>query len=132
MMALNVGDEIHSDQAGPITPVSHYGSRYIVEFIDGASRMGFLYGVSSLTMTMEKYKVVKMIFSTHLKKKIKVFICDGHGTYDSAEFNKELQDDGTIIKIRAPYEPRQNAITERRVRTLVEMSRTLLLDSARE
>ena len=129
IMSLEVGDEIHSDQAGPMTPTSHYGSKYIVEFIDGASRLGFLYGVKSLTETIEKYKIMKMIFSTHLSKKIKTFICDGHGTYDCMEFEKVLQQDGTMIKIRAPYEPRQNAVAERRIRTLFEMARTLLLDA---
>jgi hypothetical protein len=34
---LEVGDELHSDQIGPITPVSRYGNRYVIEFIDASS-----------------------------------------------------------------------------------------------
>ena len=40
-----------------------------------------------------------------------------------------FNDDGTILKMRAPYDPNGNALAERTIRTIVEMARTLLISS---
>ena len=122
-----VGDEVCSDTFGPLQPPSRYGNTHVAEFIDKASAFAFLFGIPSLDMVVSKYILVRNIFDTQLKTKIKVFRSDGHRCYDNSEFKTALARDGTLHKIRSPYCPEQNAVAERRVRTIVEMARTMMI-----
>ena len=61
-----------------------------------------------------------------------MLITDGHLTYMSKELDQILQKNGTIHKVRSPYELNQNPIPERRLRTLIEMARTMLLHAGCE
>jgi hypothetical protein len=51
---LEVGDEIHSDQEGPITPISHSGNRFLIIFIDVGSRIAFIYFMTSMSEKKRK------------------------------------------------------------------------------
>jgi hypothetical protein len=124
---LNIGDELHTDHLGPISPVSRYGNKYIIEFIDGASRLAFIFGMKSLDETFDRYSDLRNLVATQKGIKFKLLICDGHSTYTSNKMVSLLRSDGTIQKIRAPYEPNQNPIAERRIRTNVEMARTMMI-----
>lgn len=42
---------------------------------------------------------------------------------------KMFEEDGTLLKVRAPYCPEQNGLAERRGRTTIEMGRTLMIQS---
>ncbi|EPS57321.1 hypothetical protein M569_17496 [Genlisea aurea] len=126
---MNVGDEVCSDTFGPIQGMSRYGNRFIVEFIDKASSFAFLFGLSTLSQVFTKYIVMWNILNTQLGVKIKLFRADGHGCYDNSEMRSFLAKDGTLFKMRTPYCLEQNAIAERRVRTIVEMARTMLIHS---
>ena len=128
-LTMRVGDELVSDSFGPITPISRNGNRHVVEFIDVASRFAFMFAIPSLDHIVAKFVYVRNLLQTQCGVKIRLFHCDGHGSYASSEFLKILEMDGTLRKIRAPYCPEQNAIAERRVRTVVEMARTMLLHS---
>ena len=84
---LDVCNEMHSDQMGPITPPSHYGNKYIIEFIDGASRLAFVFGMKSLTETTERYRDMRALIKTQIGKNIKMLISDGHRTFTCNEMN---------------------------------------------
>jgi hypothetical protein len=120
-------DEVHSDQAGKIQPRSRYKSEYIIEFIDKASRMGFIYGMQTLDESFEKYKVFRTMMLTQIGKKIKKLVTDGHPTYTANYWAVYCQADGTLQKFRTPHNPQQNPIAERRIRTIFEMARTLMI-----
>ncbi|EPS58475.1 hypothetical protein M569_16339, partial [Genlisea aurea] len=124
-----VGDEVCSDTFGPISTTSRYGNKHIVEFIDQASKFAFLFGIPSLDVVVSKYILVRNIFDTQLRVKIKLFRSDGHGCYDNNDMKVILAGDGTLHKMRSPYCPEQNAVAERRIKTVVEMARTMLLHS---
>jgi len=127
--AVKVGDEVVSDSFGSIRNASRYGSCHIVEFIDVASRFGFMFGIVTLDQIPAKYFIVRNILSTQRGVNIKKLRTDGHGSYTSNEMKKTLVADGTIHIIRSPYCPNQNAIAELRVQTIVEMARTMLIHS---
>ena len=85
--------------------------------------------MQSLDKTFARYKEARTFIETQKKTKIKMFVCDGHKTFTTKEFRQLLTEDGTTQKIRAPYTPKQNPISERRVRTIFEMGRTILIQS---
>ena len=62
-------------------------------------------------------------------KKIHFFRADGHGTYTSDEMMATYEEDSTIPKFRAPHDPNGNALSERGIRTIISMARTLLHSS---
>ena len=126
---MSIGDEIVSDSFGPITPTSRNGNRFVVEFIDVASRFAFMFPIPSLDLIGAKYIVFRNLVLTQCGVKIKKFHSDGHGSYNSNELLQMLSADGTLRVLRSPYCPEQNAIAERRIRTVVEMARTMLLHS---
>jgi hypothetical protein len=88
-----------------------------------------MFAITSLDLVPSKYKVFRNLFTTQKGLKIKMLHTDGHGSYTNHEMQAILANDGTLHKIRSPYVPEQNAIAERRIRTVVEMARTLLLHS---
>jgi hypothetical protein len=100
-----------------------------VEFIDVGSRFAFVFGIKSLDLIVQKYIVLRNLLNTQLNIKVKLFHSDGHGSYTSSLFASILAEDGTMHKMRSPYSPEQNAIAERRIRTIVEMAHTMLLHS---
>ena len=108
--AMSVGDEIVSDTFGPIEPLSRNGNRFILEFIDVASRFAFMFAIMSLDLVSSKYKVFQNLFTTQKGLKIKMLHTDGHGSYTNHEMQATLANDGTLHKIRSPYVPEQNAI----------------------
>ena len=126
---LNVCDEFHSDTFGPMTPMSCYKHSYIIIFVDKGSCFAFLIGLTSLDQVPDSYRRVRNIIATQLNKKIKRFICDGHSTFISACMQSMFEEDGTFLKVRAPYRPEQNGLSERQGCTTIKMGRTLLLQS---
>mmetsp|Transcript_14408 Transcript_14408/g.20027 ORF Transcript_14408/g.20027 Transcript_14408/m.20027 type:complete len:198 (-) Transcript_14408:242-835(-) len=87
---LEVGDEIHSDQMGPVSPPSHCGFRFVIIFIDAGSRCCFLYLMTSLSQTPEKYLHLRRLFKTQRGLKSKKFVCDGHKTYTSSAMESQI------------------------------------------
>lgn len=59
-------------------------------------------------------------------KKIGTFRTDNGGEFTSNEFVRYCEEAGINRHFSAPYSPQQNGVVERRNRTLVEMSRSLL------
>jgi hypothetical protein len=61
---LKVRDKIHSDQEGPITPISFCGNRFLIIFIDDGSRIAFIYFMTSLSETNDKYIQMRNLLET--------------------------------------------------------------------
>jgi hypothetical protein len=83
--------------------------------------------MKSLDETFDQYNDLRNLVMTQKGLKFKLLVSDGHSTYTSTKMNDLLRSDGTMQKIRAPMEPNQNPIAERRIRTNVEMARTMMI-----
>ncbi len=83
----------------------------------------------SLDQVHNSYLKVRNIIGTQLNRKIKKFVCDGHQSYMSTRMSLTFEEDGTLLKARAPYCPEQNGLAERRGRMTIEMGRTLMIQS---
>ena len=63
------------------------------------------------------------------KRKIRTFRTDNGGEYTSSQFENYLKAEGIRHKLTVPKTPQQNGVAEQLNRTLVEMVRSMLLDS---
>ena len=63
------------------------------------------------------------------KKKVRTFRTDNGGEYTSSQFENYLKAEGIRHKLTGPKTAQQNGVTERLNPTLVEMARSMLLDS---
>ena len=106
-----------------------HGHQYAVIFVDEFSGYVEPHFMKTLDETEDKYRLHRQLVKTHFNKNIKHFVCDGHGSYVSKSMISLMKSDGTILRVRAPYDPNGNAIAERTIRTIFEMARTILLAS---
>ena len=67
--------------------------------------------------------------STQFQKTIKILRSDSGGEYTSKEFTSFLSDKGILHQKSCPHTPQQNGIAERKNRHLLEIVRTLLVES---
>jgi hypothetical protein len=77
---LKLGDEIHSDQEGPITPISHSGNRFLIIFIDVGSRIAFIYFMTSMSEINES-KTIGQEEEEHASFKTQVELVDNSHSY---------------------------------------------------
>jgi hypothetical protein len=124
-----VGKTIHTDQMGPITPQSRIHNKYIITFIDEASRYITAYGMKALTESeiyIKRYmKSIKNLKGTYPY----IIYCDGHGTYTSHKMETYIHSKGTNYHIRCPYVEEQNPIAEANNKPIMEGTRVLLIQS---
>lgn len=74
----------------------------------------------------EKFKRFKTLVEQETKTEIKTFRTDRGGEFTSYEFQAYCDKNGIKRHLTAPYSPQQNGVLERRNRTLLEMTRSLL------
>lgn len=59
-------------------------------------------------------------------KMLKILIIDGGGDFNYREFKKLCEDNGIEHQVTTPYTSRHNGLAERRDKTLVDMTRSML------
>ena len=74
----------------------------------------------------EKFKRFKTLVEKETQHKIKTFRTDRGGEFVSLEFQDYCDKNGINRQLTAPYTPQQNGVVERRNRTLLEMTRSIL------
>ncbi|XP_010412760.1 PREDICTED: uncharacterized protein LOC104699114 [Camelina sativa] len=74
----------------------------------------------------DRFKRFKEFVEKQTGKDIKTFRTDRGGEFTSTEFNRFCEENGVSRHLTAPYTPQQNGVIERRNRTLMEMTRSLL------
>jgi hypothetical protein len=125
-MPSEIGERIHTDICGPITPATWSGNHYFVSFVDEATRKSWIYFISSRDQMIEKYKEFNEMLMTQKNVKIKTLRCDGAGEYVGDQFKAYLRERGTIQEITPPYTAQWNGIAERLNRTLMDKARCML------
>lgn len=126
----NLLDRIHSDVCGPMEVASFGGSRYVVTFIDDASRKVFVDFLSHKNQVLKAFKRFKSLVENQCGRKIKRFRSDNGTEYTSKDFQKFLEESGIVHEKTVPYTPEQNGLAERMNRTIVEKAKCMLFDAA--
>lgn len=124
--AETVLELIHGDLCGPINPPTAGNNRYIFVLIDDCSRYMWSILLKEKHEAFEKFKIFKLMVEAETKAKIKTLRTDRGGEFTSNEFKSFCELSGITRQLTAPYSPQQNGIVERRNRTLMEMTRSIL------
>ena len=117
---------IHGDLCGPITPSTSAGNRYIFVLIDDYSRYMWTILLKEKGDAFCKFKNFKAMVEGETGEKIQTFRTDRGGEFLSIEFNSFCEKFGIKRHLTAPYTPQQNGVVERRNRTMMEMTRSVL------
>lgn len=122
-------DLIHTDVCGPIETVTPGNNRFILTIIDDFSRyctirlMKHKSEVTGLIKEFVKYA------KTQFGKTPKMIRSDQGREYVNNDLRNYLRSEGIKIQYTVKYTPEQNGVAERKNRTLVEMSRCMLIDA---
>ena len=116
-------DLIHSDLCDFHATPSIGNKKYVITFIDDASRYCYVYLVHTKDEALDKFKIYKQEVELHKNDLIKVLRTDRGGEYYDPVY---FQSTGIIHQTTAPYSPQQNGIAERKNRTLKEMVNSML------
>lgn len=120
-------DCVSSDICGPMPISSLGGSRYFITFTDHATNFTnvyFLRNKHEATVTTIRY--IERL-KTQFEMKPKIFRTDGGGEYTNKSLQKYLLDEGIKFQCTAPYSPQQNGVAERKNRTLMEATKTMMI-----
>jgi len=100
--------------------------RYVFVLIDDYSRYMWSILLKEKGEAFDKFKTFKMMVEQKLGTTIKTFRTDRGGEFLSQEFRTCCDSAGIQRHLTAPYTPQQNGVVERRNRTLMETTRSLL------
>ncbi|KAJ9541813.1 hypothetical protein OSB04_028319 [Centaurea solstitialis] len=117
---------VHGDLCGPITPATKGQNRYVFTLIDDFSRFMWIYLLKEKSEAFTHFKKFKALAENEIGKSLKVFRSDRGGEVTSLEFNTFCDQNGVKRHLTAPYSPQQNGIVERRNRTLMDMTRSIM------
>ncbi|KAK2396270.1 putative mitochondrial protein [Trifolium repens] len=122
-------DMIHSDLWGIAPVISHAQYKYFITFIDDYSRFTWVYFLRSKSEAFTAFKFFHAYVQTQFSSKIKILRSDNGGEYTSHLFQEFLQENGILSQRSCPSTPQQNGVAERKNRHLLDVVRTLMLDS---
>ena len=117
---------IHSDVCGPMRTESLSGYTYFVTFIDDFSRFTWIYGLKSKADVFICFKSLVSRLENETGNKVQTLRTDRGGEYISKVFSEFLNENGIKHEYTIRFTPQQNRVTERRNRTLMEMTRCML------
>jgi transposase InsO family protein len=121
-----IGDVIHSDVCGPITPIALGGYRYFVTFTDDYSRFTWVTLIKHKDEVFSLFKNLYNELKTQKGVKIKKLVSDGGGEYISRVFENYLLKKGIESEFTPKNTPQMNGVAERLNRTLMNIVRSML------
>ncbi len=102
---------------------------YFVTFIDDKSRYVWLYVLKSKSEVFSKFREWRAMVEIETGQKLKALRSDNGGEYTSTAFNNYLRTEGIRHELTIPRNPQQNGVAERFNRTLMESTRSMLVES---
>ena len=120
---------VHNDVSGRAQCRSLGVGNYFVTFIDDFSRFMYVRIISRKSEVFRCFKEYQMEVEALHQSKICALQTDNGGEYTGINFESYLKEKGILHRKTVPRNPEQNGVSERTNRTLVEMSRCLLIQS---
>jgi len=119
---------VHLEIYGPLETAIG-GGRYMLLFIDDATRHTVEYILKYVLEALEKLREWKALREEQLGKQVKRFRTDGGGEYTSKKFTQYLKSDGILKETTMPYSPQSNGVVERANLTIMQSVRCMLDDA---
>ncbi|KAI7952262.1 hypothetical protein MJO29_007893 [Puccinia striiformis f. sp. tritici] len=120
---------VHGDLVGPISPSSNGGAKYFLTLVDQHTGYINVTILKEKSDTPEAISQFKTFYEKQTGKSIKKLITDGGGEFCNKTLSNILEESGVQHNISPPYTPQQNGIAERANRTILNMTRCILLQS---
>ena len=98
-------------------------------FTDEKSRYSWVYIIKTKEQGFQCFLEWKALVEKATKKKVRTFRTDNGGEYTSSQFENYLKAEGITHELTVHKTPQQNGVAERLNRTLVEMARSMFLNS---
>jgi transposase InsO family protein len=118
-------DIVHSDLwTSPIMSLS--GFKYYVLFLDHYYQYVWVYPLMNKSDVLSKFQLFRSYVRTHFKCEIKSFQCDHGGEFDNTAFHELFSTHGIQFRFSCPRTSQQNGKSERMIRTINNLIRTLL------
>jgi transposase InsO family protein len=117
---------IHSDLCEMNGVLTMGGKKYLMTFIDDATRFYCVYLLKSKDEALDYFKIYKAEIENQLEKKIKRLRSDGGEEYFSTEFSHFCANNGIIHERTPPYSPQSNGVAERKNHTLTDLINDML------
>ena len=122
-----VGDVLHSDVAGPITPCDLFGYKYFVTFIDELSGYIVLRPMKHKSEVFGIFQEVRALINNQSSvSSVKMLVSDGGGEYIDGDFKNFLKKKGIIHVKTPPNTPQRNGKSERFNRTVMNLVRAMI------
>ncbi|KAK2983322.1 hypothetical protein RJ640_016060 [Escallonia rubra] len=117
---------IHTDVCGPIDPASLGKNIYFLLFIDDYSRKTWVYFLKQKSKVFSTFKRFKALVEKQSGYQIKAMRSDRGGEFISKEFKAFYEENGIRRPLTIPYSPQHNGVVERKNRSIVKMTRSML------
>ena len=119
----------HSDMIGPFRIHTRNGERWAALLVDDYSRRIFLFLMRHKSDFLQAFKDFVTLLEADFGKEhvVAQLLTDGARSYTSNALDVFCTRKGIYQLVSPPYTPNMNAVAERNVRTIMEMTRTLLI-----
>ncbi|GJW78488.1 zinc finger, CCHC-type containing protein [Tanacetum coccineum] len=115
---------IHSDLCDFHATPSFRNKKYVITFIDDASRLCYVYLLHAKDEALDKFRIYKTEVELQQNDLIKTLRTDRGGEYYDPIFFQSI---GIIHETIAPYTPQQNGVAKRKNRALKEMVNSMAI-----
>ncbi|GKA82599.1 zinc finger, CCHC-type containing protein [Tanacetum coccineum] len=119
-------DLVYGDLCGPISPATHSGKKLIFLLVDDCTRFMWAYFLTSKDQTFSTFKEFRQKIEMEMRMKLRMLRTDRGGEFTSNEFTKYCKENGIARQLTAPYSPQQNGVVERRNRTVLSTTRSMM------
>ncbi|GJW19679.1 retrovirus-related pol polyprotein from transposon TNT 1-94 [Tanacetum coccineum] len=120
---------IHSDVWAHAPVIGGQSFRYYVIFVNDCTRMTWIYFLKNKAEVYDRFTAFYAMIQTQFQKSIQVVRSDNDGEYTNSQMNLFFQSKGIVHQTTCPHTPKQNGVAERKKRLLLEMTRTLIIES---
>jgi histone deacetylase 1/2 len=122
-------DILHSDVwTSPV--LSSSGHKYYVLFLDNYSNFLWTFPMSHKSQVYPIFQKLQAYIKTQFQREIKTIQCDNGGEYVSNNFRKMCELNGISLRYSCPYTSSQNGKAERKIRSINNIIRTLLIHAS--
>ncbi|PWA38442.1 gag-pol polyprotein [Artemisia annua] len=119
-------DLVYGDFCGPISPTTHSGKKLIFLLVDDCTRFMWAYFLTSKDQAFNTFKEFRQKIEMELRLKLRMLRTDRGGEFTSNEFTKYCKENGIARQLTAPYSPQQNGVVERKNRTVLSTTRSMM------
>jgi transposase InsO family protein len=119
---------LHMDLFGSTSFVSIGGNFYCLVIVDGYSRFTWVYFLQDKSNVFETIKLFAILVQNQFEFDIKKVRSDNGSGFKNAIIDEYCDDKSIKHKFSCKCTPEQNGIVERKNRTLIDMTRSMLAE----